>query len=87
VKIDSETLAFMRKHGINEGDLYDAGQKPRRYWQSKMQAAGKRFVYVEKPCKRGHRLRNRPGLCVLWPPVDPVRGASPLTGHGLRRRF
>jgi hypothetical protein len=68
VKIDEETRIFMLKHSIAESDVFDAGQMPRRRWQSEMKKAGKRFVFGS-PCQRGgHRLRNRHGACLVCNP-------------------
>ena len=68
MKIDPETLIFMRRHKIAETDVYDAGQKTRMYWKPEMEKAGWRYVYTSTQCTRGHRLKNRHGQCVVCNP-------------------
>jgi hypothetical protein len=42
VQIDGETAAFMLKHGINEREIFHAGDKQRLVWQAEMEHAGLR---------------------------------------------
>ena len=70
-KLSKTNLAFLNKHRISLGAVFDAtGLGPKDYGKA-MRALGKAIAYGVTPCRKGrHTLRSRSGTCVVCFPAS-----------------
>jgi hypothetical protein len=65
-----ELVEFLKRHRIAADELFDARNLTRAEYQVAMQRAGKLFALNADRCERGHRLRTRPGHCIMCDTSD-----------------
>ena len=69
-ELTEEQLAYLQKHKVPLGSVFDATGLGRRNYSAKMKALGKAVAYGVTPCKKaGHTLRSRSGGCIQFSPA------------------
>ena len=68
-KLTEDQKAFLSKHNIPLGAVFNAKGFERKIWRMHMKILDMRFAYGVTPCeKMGHTLRSRAGHCIQCDP-------------------
>lgn len=75
-------LSYMKRHGIEPEEAFDASGLKRAEYRPRMKAEGKFVAYGVTPCHNGHALRNRYGNCIqCFPASIAFARRSELPGY------
>lgn len=68
-ELTAEQRDFLKYHGVDESEAFDASGMSRNAYQYEMKRCGALVAYGVSPCKDyGHQLRKRSGHCVQCHP-------------------
>ena len=65
--LTNDEKEFIKHHGINPSDIYDARGEIVKVYHDKAKKQGCGFV-LTNPCPYGHRLKDRSGHCIVCRP-------------------
>ena len=66
--LTNEEKTFIKHHGIETSEIYDARGKTIKEYHDKAKMLGCGFV-LANPCPKGHRLKDRTGHCIECRPM------------------
>lgn len=66
--LTKEEKEFIKHHGIEPSDIYDARGEIVKVYHDKAKKLGCGFV-IANPCPYGHRLKDRSGHCIVCRPM------------------
>jgi hypothetical protein len=69
IQLPEETAKFLKYHGINDSEVYDATDMPTWEYKEMMSLYGYKVAIGVTPCQAyGHSLRSSKGHCVICKP-------------------
>jgi hypothetical protein len=68
-RLTNAHLRYLKDHGIEPEEAFDASGLKRAEYRARMKAEGKFVAYGVTPCLNGHALRNRYGNCIQCSPA------------------
>lgn len=68
-QLSDDQVAFFKRHGISDEEVFDATGLGRKIWPQKMKQGGQRVAVGVASCKKGgHQIRTRAGHCAVCDP-------------------
>lgn len=81
-RLTNAHLRYLKHHGINVEETFDASGLKRTEYRPRMKAEGKFVAYGVTMCHNGHSLRNRYGTCIeCFPASIAFARRSEMSGY------